>query len=319
MTRRGQDGVTELVMAEEMDNTLKVTRFPAAPGELRSPNCFLIGGIRCATTWLYATLAELPEVAVSLVEKETHFFNTHFDLGLEWYRNQFPHDSRARWVLDATPSYLGSPEVPSRIQEYCPDARLIAILRSPVERAYSDYCRRLNHGELTPSIADELTIDSPMVQHGLYYEHLQRYLEHFPREQILVLLYDDLLADPVSFFNQVREFLGISSTLPESKLRGRVNETKPLKRWPFVHQVLRSGYHTMLHWPLLGPMALRLRRGNYLWAYHRLNQDRFADYPPLPEPLRLQLEDYYRDDLQALSVWLGRDLSPWMAPVAAEA
>ena len=273
-------------------------------------NCFIAGGIRCGTTWLHAALAEHPEVCVSKIEKEIHYFDRHFEQGENWYNGYFSANINARWTVDATPAYLDAPHVAQRLQQFEPDARLIFMLRNPTQRAYSDYCRRLNHGQLSLDTDYELRPDAPLVKHGRYFEHLQTYCRYFHRDQMLILLYEDLERDPAALLQRVLQFLSLADFTPPN-LHTRTNHTKPLKRWPLLHEGLRFCYHAALHLPMFGSLMFRLRSQNAFSFYHRLNRSASLTYPPFNMELQRRLIDYYRNDVAQLADWLQVDLSHW--------
>jgi len=93
-------------------------------GGMRNPTFIIAGAMRCATSTLHSHLREHPEVAVATT-KEVHFFDERFDLGMGWYRQQFPNAEHAVAVGEATPNYLYSPEAIGRIAGTLPDVRLI--------------------------------------------------------------------------------------------------------------------------------------------------------------------------------------------------
>jgi hypothetical protein len=213
------------------------------------PSFLIIGAQRAGTTSLYHYLAAHPEVDRSTSgidgaawNKELHFFDDRFDQGLSWYRAAFPLASsrklaevRGRQLIsgEATPYYLLHPLVPERVARTLPDVRLIALLRDPVERAYSHYqlMRRerrewLSFAEAIDAEEKRLTGEAERiladpayrsrkhrnfsyVTRGLYAEQLERWLEHFPREQLIVLRSEDLLARPAETYAQTLEFLGL--------------------------------------------------------------------------------------------------------------
>ncbi len=198
------------------------------------PSFLIIGAQRAATTSLFTNIRRHPEVigprsADTSVAwwKELHFFDENFWRGTDWYRAFFPLEVRRRTLRrlgrelacgEATPYYLFHPAVPERVKETLPDVRLIALLRNPVERAYSHYQLMRLTGREKLSFAEaidaeerrvrgageELLRDMPSarkqgnrrhhehrhrayVGRGLYAEQLERWFEHFPREQLLVL------------------------------------------------------------------------------------------------------------------------------------
>jgi len=221
-----------------------IPRLPTA-AQRALPDYVIIGGQKCGTTSLDAYLRHHPNVREGLY-KEVHFFDLHFDKGLNWYRAHFPtrasmergvEQLRSRVVTgESTPSYLFHPLVPQRMREMIPSVRVIAILRDPVDRAHSHWqqIRDWNEEELPfeeaidaearrlperpESLTDLRQLDDYLrfsyLARGRYAEQLPRWFEAFPREQLLILSFDDLRADPDSVCRQVTDFLG----LPEFRM-----------------------------------------------------------------------------------------------------
>src|SRR5438105_3652241 len=184
------------------------------------PDFLIIGGQRCGTSSLYYYLTEHPGI-VSAFTKEPHFFDEHFTKGTGWYRTQFPtvlHKDYVKNVLrqdfmtgEGTPYYILHPHVPRRASEIVPRAKLIALLRNPVDRAYSQYwiektanfetlsfedainCEQARlAGELEKMLEDE-SYYSYSYRHfsyltrGIYVDQLENWMRYYPREQLLIL------------------------------------------------------------------------------------------------------------------------------------
>lgn len=195
------------------------------------PDFLIIGTQRGGTTSLYNYLAEHPKVAPAAV-KEVHYFTLFHDRGDEWYESNFPRSRglRKRITGEATPYYLFHPDVPERAHRLCPDAKLIALLRDPVARAFSHYQHERRLGEEPLSFAeaiakeDERLSGDPFVdgshQHfsyaarGRYAEQLRRWWSRFPRERLLILRSEDLFTDPGAVYAQTLEFLGLPNHRP---------------------------------------------------------------------------------------------------------
>jgi Sulfotransferase domain len=214
------------------------------------PSFLVIGAQRAGTTSLFVYLSQHPHVAgptsgdgtVSW-PKELHFFDKRFSLGLDWYRTFFPlvparqlARLRGRDLVagEATPSYLFHPEAPERVAACLPEVRLIAILRNPIERAYSHYQKRRRMGREHLSFqraveSEERPGRKPdrrrsYLARGLYAEQLERWLAYFPREKLLVLRSEDLMADPAGVYAKVVDFLALERWQPESfVLRNRAS------------------------------------------------------------------------------------------------
>jgi hypothetical protein len=217
------------------------------------PDFLIIGAKRGGTTSLFRYLLEHPCVAPLFPSaqrlKGAHFFDVRFDRGTAWYRSHFP-SLPYRGVVRATrgcepqageasPYYLAHPAAAARARKVVPGARLIVLLRDPVDRAYSHYRERVRHGDEDLSFEEALDreperlngeverlIRDPhyhshahehhgYVAQGLYAEHLGRWLDLFPRSQLLVLFSELLFADPAGVYADVLRFLGLRPWEPD--------------------------------------------------------------------------------------------------------
>lgn len=201
---------------------------------LSLPNFIVIGAAKAGTTAFYWYLAEHPSVFMSPV-KETNFFAYgldangrllygdpavhHFPIkSLPEYERLFENAGNAAAVGEASPIYLECPQAAQRIRAVLPGARLICSLRHPVDRAYSDYVMQLRHQgrrfdparDLTPK-ADWARPDSHWMRISRYHEQLVRYFDAFPREQIHVLVFDDLRRNQLKAVQDAYRFLGIDA------------------------------------------------------------------------------------------------------------
>lgn len=212
------------------------------------PDFVIIGVHKGGTTSLYDYLAGHPQVVPGF-EKEVHYFDSNWDGDIDSYRASFPNEARMRFVErrhgqaltgEASPYYISHPHIPKRVATMVPDARLILLLRNPVDRAVSAFHhnrRRTSHepldsleaaidreldelaDELPRLIADEHHPDYEYAWHcylrrGVYVDQLKWWHEHFDREQLLVLQSERLGAQPEEVFDEVRRFLGLSEWSP---------------------------------------------------------------------------------------------------------
>lgn len=197
------------------------------PGRLgRAPEFLVIGGMRCGTTSLFHYLASHPDVMPAL-GKELHFFTLHYGRGLRWYRGHFPQRGD-QLSFEASPYYLFHPAVPQRVAETLPEVKLVALLRNPVERAYSHYLHTRRRGFEPLSFADALDAEPARLQNpgstasqdptrlysyvsrGRYAEQLERWFAHFPRERLHVIRSEDLFTGRPVALDGLTDFLGIS-------------------------------------------------------------------------------------------------------------
>ena len=188
------------------------------------PDFVIIGGKKCGTTFLYHLLTQHPLVERA-AGKEVHFFNRSFDEGIDWYRRCFPPprwtDGRRSISGEATPEYLTHPLAPERMAEVIPQARLIALLRNPVDRAYSDYQQVARKRRDAPTLEEAIDHDSlydarsKFLLRSVYVDHLRRWSEFFSQEQMLVLKSEDFFEHPVGTLKVVHNFLELPDWKPK--------------------------------------------------------------------------------------------------------
>jgi hypothetical protein len=231
--------------------------YGVATATLRPPPDFLlIGAKRGGTTSMFNYLLTHPDVLPLFPRpqkiKGAHFFDTGATRGAAWYRSHFPtavarrlaERRRGRRVLvgEASPYYLFHPLAARRAATVVPHAKLVVLLRDPVERAYSHYKERVRHDAEPLSFEDALAAEpqrlagehdrlvadgaytsyaheqQSYLSQGLYLEPLREWLRHYPREQLLVLRSEDFYADPQRAYDEVLAFLGLAPhVLPTRK------------------------------------------------------------------------------------------------------
>ena len=195
------------------------------------PDFLVIGAQKAGTTALYAYLRWHPGVT-GPSWKEVSFFDRHWWRGEAWYRGQFPLRSGGQLVGEASPSYLFHPLGPERVRSLVPDARLVAMIRDPVDRAYSHYQHEValgreplsfedalaaederTRGEVERLLADPRAFsrawwDHTYVARGMYAEQIERWRAVFPHEQLMVVTTDELGERPAETYAAILGFLG---------------------------------------------------------------------------------------------------------------
>jgi hypothetical protein len=270
-------------------------------------NFLIIGAAKSATTWLQQTLQADP--AISMPDPELHYFSRFYDRGHDWYFDQFPRTEGKRVVGEKSNSYLDTPAAAERVKMLLPHAKLIVQLRNPVERAYSDYCMLYRRGEVGGDIRAHLSsrgnVKNRFLVGGCYYEQLQQYRERFPESQMLVLLFEDMIAHPDVQIKQVRGFLGLHADAPQAVVAKKVKDRSE----PMIGPRLRKAIKPLK--PLLRPF-----RANPVFTAFWSGLAREISYPPLTQDVRSQLIDFYADDVGRLEKMLKRDLSYWLHPTS---
>ncbi|WP_435418765.1 sulfotransferase [Parerythrobacter aurantius] len=266
----------------------------------------VIGAIKAATTWLQAQLQHHPDIAIP--EIEPHFFTREYDRGWKWYSSLFPATKKPGTLWgEKTADYLAKPEAAERISRIYPDAKLILQLRNPVDRAYSDYKMLYRRGTVTGPPEDYLkSLDNPFprfLHDGLYAQHLRRWLELFPRENILVFTFEDVRTRPEQTLVAVYDHLG-AQPLVESEIVARKFNNSSEQLLPLPLRKILTPFK---------PIARPFRNS----AIFRRTHAQFAKemvYPPLSGELRKSLAGFYSRDVEDLGKMLDRDLSTWIAP-----
>jgi hypothetical protein len=218
------------------------------------PDFLVLGGQRCGSTSLYDMLCGHPDVAPAS-HKEPHFFDNNHLRGEEFYRRLFPlqlqmrarerRQGRRAVTGEATTYYLAHPAVPARVRALLPDVRLIAILRDPVDRAYSHYQLSVREGREPLSFEEALAAEPDRLageherliadpsyrgvahrffsyrSRGRYIDQLERWWAEFPREQLLVLRSEDMFEDPRIVYDQLVTFLGLDPDADRRTFRAR--------------------------------------------------------------------------------------------------
>jgi len=255
---------------------------------------------------MYECLREHPEVFMS-DNKEVDFFSHYFPLGRDWYTQQFEGGGTAKAVGEISPDYLYVPDAAGRIKEILPEVRLIVCLRNPIERAYSHCAFHRKKGKHALAFRDALERDSDYVQRGMYADQLDRFLALFAREQILVLIYEDLSPAPEAFLRQVFGFLGVDPDFAPSQAGRRTNRASAqanASRDAFVRLVQAARRNV-----LLGPLVAALSRTPIV--------DRVADRmvfgprregPDIDPDTHVRLRETFAASNRRLSELLDRDL-----------
>ncbi|MGB7273128.1 MAG: tetratricopeptide repeat protein [Geitlerinemataceae cyanobacterium] len=220
----------------------------------KNPDFFIIGGMRCGSTSLNLYLSQHPQVIAPL-KKEIHFFGEHYQNGMNWYLSHFPPipENQPLVTGEASPC-LAEYGVWNRVAQWLPNIKLIAILRNPIDRAFSHYNHSIRwhsqYHDFESSISEDLQDDrmksdsldaaavnqivrSDYLKLGLYVHSLKEWMDLFPRENFLILQSEQFYADTVSTMSQVFEFLGLpdrSLSNYEHTNKGEYTSLKPSLR-----------------------------------------------------------------------------------------
>jgi len=271
------------------------------------PDFLGIGAQRSGTTWLFNQLLAHPEVYVPPQRKEIHFFDWNYDRGRDWYEKWFPlgRESGYRAIGEITPEYLYDEIVPKRIAETLDDPRFVVLLRHPVDRAYSQYCFRIQRMGEGRSF-EEFYRDRPDVrERSLYSKCLGRFLNHFPKDRFLVLVYEEVMARPSLAMLEIARFLGIDGDkFDEELLTSRIHSSSRRVYFPLLFSQMRR----------VGKVLERIELDRMKNTVSKALLELFRkndSMPRLDPALRQELMLEFRDDVAALKEGWNLDLSAW--------
>ncbi len=295
---------------------------------MTTPNFLIIGVQKAGTTSIYNYLKQHPQIYMSPV-KETNFLEQDWNQASSKTKakNRYQIDNWEKYcqlfqgvkdeiaIGEASPNYLFHYQSSSeRIAHYLPEAKMIAFLRNPIDRAYSDYLMHIRD-ELDQQLTIAETVQqrprSFMLRKGLYYTQIKHFIDTFGKEKIKVYLYDDFCQKPLAIMQDFYRFLGVDDSFcPDMSCKVQTAQV-PKSRW--VNKLLRKQNPLRKSAAnLLGLFLPEKSRQNLRSSLINLNagdKNKLA----LTEQDRKHLQEYYREDILKLQDLLATDLSLWLA------
>lgn len=307
----------------------------SAENGITGPTFLVIGAMRAGTTSLYQLLRSHPSVFMAPV-KETNFFafsegktDLPLDSGaeatllgnsitsLDKYLALFEGSGSAEATGEVSPSYLFSPGAAARIKDCLPDVKIVALLRDPVERAYSAYLRRSEVVTEPESFLATAAIEQrkflegerlphyPLIAGSLYADKLARFLAAVPRSRLWVGIFEEFWSEPDAAFDELHAFLGIQ---PFQHGIARLNRSG-VPRYRPIDRLLRSG--ARFKGLIKSRLPARTVR-SLVNLKQRIENWSLSQPELLPASIRSHLiEHYFAGDIDRTEQILGRDLSLW--------
>lgn len=193
------------------------------------PNFFIVGAAKCGTTSLYHYLEQHPEIGMASYKEPCYLCHNQMYKTQDKYLSLFDHiSSNAKAVGEASVNYISAPESPKLIKEFNPVAKIVIILRNPVDRAFSLYKWMVRGGfENSPTFERSLKLEKQRQKQiflskrpikynynyfssGLYYEQIKRYYDIFDHNKIMIISFDELKSDLSLVLNKIYQFLDVS-------------------------------------------------------------------------------------------------------------
>ena len=286
-------------------NVVRAMNVKEGDVQLRFPDFIVIGAAKSGTTTLHAWLKQQPEVF--MCRKEPKFFADRWDLGPEWYAHRFDDAARDALAGEISPQYT-APEYADiaapRMADLVPDARLIYLLRHPIDRLLSHYrfrARQARVGESFDTIVAEP--HNFLVEGSRYFARLSPYIDAFPREQIRVVRFEDLVATGGDGWDRVLDHLGLPSRPAPSDARNVTDDVAHVA--PSVRRL--GAARRRLHLPSPPRSAVRATR-RVAQVLGRDYRDPFeGGTPTVPGGVASAIWG----DIERLEAWLGLDAPLW--------
>jgi hypothetical protein len=294
-----------------------------------TPDFLILGAPKCGTTALWHYLDAHPEVAMASV-KEPRFFTRlggrlargetddqmpragTYGRGVAWYEGLFAAAPPGAKRGEASTVYSVAPDAPGLIHSHAPGARLILMVRDPVDRMYSHYWQERKAGWNPGPFPDLVAAGHPRVRYfeaaSHYAEILDRYLAHFDREQLLIVAKEDLDAEPSTVLQTIHRFIGVDPAFRPTTLGDRFNA----QRSPRFPAFRRFGEWARAALGARLPDGVRRPIGRAQRAVeHRLSRP--LEYAALPPRLRAELAPRFERDVALVEAWTGRPRPAWRA------
>ncbi|OUV70037.1 MAG: hypothetical protein CBC83_09545 [Flavobacteriales bacterium TMED123] len=293
------------------------------------PNFIIIGAMKAATTSIYTYLKQHPDIFMPKVKEPMFFNNYHQDnkyvvkgsnkkkiTTLKQYKSLFDEVKAEGAIGEASPSYIYNEKAAELIKKEIPNVKIIVVLRQPVERAYSNFLHAKRAGkeaendfEKTFDLEDERKIAnwSPLYHYkskGFYFEQLQRYFKVFPKENIKILLFEDIVKSPMESTQKLFSFLEVDANFKPDTSRKTNVSGKPKGMLGWILMKIR--YYNLLP---------NIQLSKYLpqSAIRLLFKAVYEKPEKLDKHLKKKLtEKHFKSDILQLEKLIEKDLSHWL-------
>lgn len=297
------------------------------------PNTFLIGAQKSATTSVYRWIAQHPDVLGPNFVKDFPFFfdDSIFTKGLDYLSSLYENEYNGeKVVLQGNVHYIFYEKALKNISEFNPDAKFILIIRNPIERAMSAHkfaikmqwesldFKEAVEAETSRMASNELKTLSELtyLNHGLYHKQIENFLKYFKKEQLKVIVYDDLEKDTAKVVDDLFGFLGVQTDfVPEFKVANVTGElrSKAVQSFFYKDSIAKTIFFDNKVVDTIFPERFRKKVWSIISVLNTKKPQKKVDYlAELDSRTKERLKAYFKDDIAGLQAFLNRDLSIWM-------
>ncbi len=284
-----------------------------------------IGAAKSGTSWLSDNLRKHPQIYFP-EEKELTYFNQTLhrlpgvvnprsENALDWYHDFYKEAKIEQIKGELSVQYMQVDGSAQQIHAYHPNVKILAILRDPPKQVFSHFNYLIQRGVIDFKTLEEGIEKRPdLLASTFYYQQLKPYYELFPKEQIKVMLFDDMLADREAFYKEFTRFIGVDDFVPPTLLE-KSNETKSIrfKKLTYViqntrHFITENNLEFLI--PLLRKVGI-VQLGTLVRDKLNVRKANKSDKPVLSAELEAEMRAYYQEDINQLEGLIDRDLSAW--------
>lgn len=271
------------------------------------PDAIVIGPQKAGTTWIHRYLEGRDDVCLPNGVKETMYFDRRFNRDIEWYSRHFRPGPTCKCTVEVAPTYFHHSDVPARIRRVLGEVAVITTLRSPAERSFSLYLHMRRYGMTRCTDFREAAVKHPeIIQTSCYGTHLERWMQHFGRQRILVLFQEDLADQPSELIRKLCMHLAIPFREAAGGLRRPINVAAipRSKSAAAVGQRIADGLRSG---GLYGVVNIAKKLGLKSLLFGKPG----APVPRLTQSERRWLMDCLHPEIDKLEAILQMDLSRW--------
>jgi len=283
------------------------------------PNLFIVGAPKAGTTSLHEYLKKIPGIYMSTVKEPYYFCKTmipedHYITPIrdkKQYLGLFDSAKEEKIIGESSIWYLSDPDSAILIHQKTPNAKIIILLRDPVERAFSHYLMHKGrkkyellsfHEQMQKEIRDGLDYRIPNIRlvAGFYYNDIKRFLEIFGRNQVKIIIFEEFIINTKEILGEILEFLGVAFSLDKFEIE--VYNPAVVSKFPLVNEVLNISLVEKIRQKLIPEPTQRYLKKKLFKELKNKNSMTIED--------RNFLKNYYFEDVKKLSQFFGKKL-PW--------
>lgn len=264
-----------------------------------------IGPQRAGTTWMHQNLMINDKICFPEEVKETMFFELFYDKGLNWYSKHFKHKNLNQLYGEIGPTYFDCNQAPKRIRRLNPDCKIIINLRNPLDRTISLYRHHATRGRINCNFSEAIKKIPRILESGLYEKHLQKWFENFERNQIKIIIFDDIRNSPDKLIDELFKFLDLDVITLSSEIKKKIGAPTMPRSWLLANlsiQISNFLHSKRLHKVVNLAKSLGL---------DKLILEGGGSLPQVTKDEKKMIFNYFKSDIKYVEKVMGRELPSW--------